>query len=150
MTHPAPIKPADALPVAPCPALPGAVQPQDPLAALARLRRPRLLIRAARFGIADYQRSRDLRRMLGRVPGPGPALLNELMDIEAAMDASRTAGDAAWRPAQHVDILVAVMAEARLMRCTGTDQENASGISALRLSTKSESASATAGSSGGA
>ncbi len=34
-----------------------------PLAVLSRLRRPKLLIRAARFGLADYNRERDLRRV---------------------------------------------------------------------------------------
>jgi len=31
---------------------------------LANLRRPRLLIRAARFGLEDYRRDRDLSRLL--------------------------------------------------------------------------------------
>ncbi len=34
---------------------------------LANLRRPRLLIRAARFGLQDYRRDRDLRRLLAEV-----------------------------------------------------------------------------------
>ena len=37
---------------------------------LADLRRPRLLIRAARFGVADYKRERDLRRLIKRPTAP--------------------------------------------------------------------------------
>jgi len=140
MTHAAAIDPATALPVAlPPPARSAPRDPDtgapDPLSRLAGLRRPRLLIRAARFGLDDYQRGRDLRRLLGRVPGPSTGLLAELLVVEAAQEAARTSGDAAWRPARHVETLVAVMAEARILRATGADQEKASGIEALRLAT---------------
>ena len=36
---------------------------------LANLRRPRLLIRAARFGLEDYRRDRDLSRLARRFHG---------------------------------------------------------------------------------
>ncbi|WP_240794004.1 DUF6477 family protein [Pseudorhodobacter turbinis] len=39
---------------------------------LANLRRPRLLIRAARHGIQDYRRDRDLRRLINAVSPPLP------------------------------------------------------------------------------
>ena len=38
----------------------------DPRTLLATLRRPRLLMRAARFGMTDYRRERDLRRYVDR------------------------------------------------------------------------------------
>ncbi len=35
---------------------------------LAELKRPRLLIRAARLGLAQYNRTRDLRRLMRNAP----------------------------------------------------------------------------------
>ena len=49
-------------------------------ALLSELRRPQMLIRAARYGISDYRRDRDLKRLLnGTPPSPTqsvPRLLN--------------------------------------------------------------------------
>ena len=92
---------------------------QDILTTLDRLRRPRLLIRAARFGELDYRREADLRRHLGygRLPRSGEALVR-LIEIEAEMNARRKVDDAGYSPARHVDILIAMMGEARLMRAT--------------------------------
>ncbi len=56
---------------------------QDLMSMLKTLRRPRLLIRAARFGAQDYNRERHLQRLLGygTLPRPGAALMR-LMDME--------------------------------------------------------------------
>jgi len=80
---------------------------------LASLRRPRLLIRAARFGLADYDRARSLRRLFpeGSVPAAADPL-PPLMEQEAACEARRRAGDAAYSVARHVEILVALISEA--------------------------------------
>lgn len=92
---------------------------QDILTALNSLRRPRLLIRAARLGELDYRRDADLRRHLGygRLPRSGEALVR-LMEMEATQNEQRKADDASYSPARHVDILIAMMGEARLMRAT--------------------------------
>lgn len=37
------------------------------------LRRPRLLIRAARFGLNDYNRNRDLKRVMRTSTAPSPS-----------------------------------------------------------------------------
>lgn len=88
----------------------------DFLSALSTLRRPRLLIRAARHGMLEYNRSRDLKRITrGDVLPPPDRALSRLMALEADQEASRTAGDAAYSPARHVDILSALMGEARLL-----------------------------------
>lgn len=79
------------------------------------LHRPRLLIRAARFGLSDFRRERDLRRILGDAAPPGMATLARLLDVEEAMEAERTTGAAAYRPARHVEALIALMAEARFV-----------------------------------
>lgn len=87
----------------------------DAPATLARLRRPALLIRAARAGLAEYDRARDLRRLLPRAgqPAPGRALA-ALVEAEALADADRRAGRAGYSVVRHVGLLVALLAEARI------------------------------------
>lgn len=91
------------------------------LADLMRLRRPRLLLRTARHGAQDFRRDSDLKRLLRlpATPPPGAETLRRLMEIEAAHEALRTrppqeAGDP-WRAAAHVEALIALIAEARLL-----------------------------------
>lgn len=88
----------------------------DILAQLTNLRRPHLLIRAARFGLVDYNRSRDLKRVMRTPHLPGPATaLARLIDEEARLEDTRRAGDAAYSVTRHVELLIALMAEARLL-----------------------------------
>ncbi|MGB5560035.1 MAG: DUF6477 family protein [Paracoccaceae bacterium] len=88
----------------------------DLMQLLSTLRRPRLLIRAARFGIADYNRERDLKRLIREPSAPTPArALTRLISEEAVLEETRTNGDASYSVARHVDILIALMAEARLL-----------------------------------
>ena len=83
-------------------------------ALLADLRRPQLLIRAARCGLADYRRDRDLRRILDSNPSPDRAV-RRLLTEEEALEATRCAGDAGYSVARHIDVLIALMAEVRLL-----------------------------------
>ncbi|WP_205749098.1 DUF6477 family protein [Frigidibacter oleivorans] len=87
----------------------------DAPVSLARLRRPALLIRAARAGLAEYDRARDLRRLLPRAgqPAPGRALA-ALVEAEALADADRREGRAGYSVIRHVGLLVALLAEARM------------------------------------
>lgn len=92
---------------------------RHPVSAIHSLRRPRLLVSAARFAQAEYRREMSLRLALrghhdGALPGPADALAL-LLEIEAGLEALRRSRDAAWRPARHVMVLGAVMAEARLV-----------------------------------
>ena len=86
---------------------------------IARLKRPPLLARAARFGVDDYRRSIHLRRILEteQLPKHGAALI-QLLEREAAMDTLRKERSVHYRPAHHVDVLIAILGEARLMRAT--------------------------------
>jgi hypothetical protein len=84
---------------------------------LANLRRPRLLVRAARHGIQDYRRERDLRRLIDAPSPPSPeTALARLFDAEERAEETRRAGDAGYSIARHVELLIAMMAEARLLR----------------------------------
>ena len=83
---------------------------------LSTLRRPRLLISAARFGLADYDRRRHLRHLLRAPSIPTPAeAIERLIDEEAGLEATRRAGDATYSAARHIDVLIALMGEARLL-----------------------------------
>lgn len=120
----------------------------DDLAAFEALIRPRMLVGAARHALPDWRRDRDLRRVLRRhsLPASGRALA-ELLVIEHEMETKRRDRDAAWSAAAHVEILAAMMDEARTARARDLpqqgaetpeaweDQAKASGMPALRRAT---------------
>lgn len=81
-------------------------------AILATLRRPRLLIRAARLGMEDYRRDRDLGRLTDCAT-PESAL-PRLLEQEDALERTRISGDAAYSVTRHVDVMIALMAEVRM------------------------------------
>lgn len=91
------------------------------LGTLAQIKRPRLLLRTARHGTAEYNRATDLRRVLRlpATPPPGVATVRALIDLEDMQEALRTRppheiGNP-WRPARHVEVLIALIAEAGLI-----------------------------------
>lgn len=91
------------------------------LDAMKQTHRPMMLLRTARIGMQDYDRVRDLKRVLRlpATPAPGPATLAALLDLEALHEDRRTRPPAEvgnpWRAARHVEILIALMAEAKLL-----------------------------------
>jgi hypothetical protein len=83
---------------------------------LANLRRPRLLIRAARFGLEDYRRDKDLRRLLPHLTPERPEqIMTRLVTEEEGLEASRKDGDISYSLARHVEVLIALMGEVRLL-----------------------------------
>ncbi|MFK7743974.1 MAG: DUF6477 family protein [Roseobacter sp.] len=94
---------------------------QDILSMLNALRRPRLLMRAARIGADDYRRSTHLARLLGYgvLPRHGAALM-KLMDIESDLNAQRVSGNTSYSLIRHVDVLIAIIGEARVLRAAQT------------------------------
>ncbi len=86
---------------------------------IATLKRPSLLARAARFGLDDYRRDAHLHRLLQceKLPKHAEAIMR-LLDIESAMDERRKSRSGTYSPALHVDVLIAITVEARLMRAT--------------------------------
>tara|TARA_R110002073_G_scaffold302592_1_gene470332 strand:- start:725 stop:1039 length:315 start_codon:yes stop_codon:yes gene_type:complete len=91
----------------------------DVLGMVGALERPKLLVNAARFGLDDYDRERHLRRVLrtDHLPRPAQALMM-LLDLESVMDGQRTAKQAEYGIARHLDLLIAIMGEARILRAT--------------------------------
>ena len=83
---------------------------------IARLQRPRLLIQAARLGLPDYRRDRDLRRLIGTQSAPPPPVsVARLLEAEDEIEDVRRTGATGYNAIRHVDLLIALMSEARLL-----------------------------------
>ena len=88
----------------------------DLLALVSNLRRPKLLIRAARAGAMGYNRNRDLKRVMRLAEPPSPErALNALIAAEAEIEEVRRKGQATSSFARHIEILIAMIGEARLL-----------------------------------
>ena len=88
----------------------------DLIARLNTLRRPRLLVRAAHIGLEDYNRDRELKRLLLQpAPATCASVFSQLMEREAVMDEARRTGGAAYSVSRHIEVLVALIVEARLL-----------------------------------
>lgn len=84
---------------------------------LSTLKRPGLLVRAARHGLAHYDRSRHLRRILHANDAPSPwEAAHQLFELEQFHESRRCDGDGAYSVQNHIEVLCALMAEARLMQ----------------------------------
>ena len=91
----------------------------DLLSFLTKLHRPRLLVRAARYGITDYKRDVHLTRILGTSRLPRSAVaLTDLINLEMDADELRRQKAATYSPARHVELLIAMMGEAQLLRAS--------------------------------
>jgi Family of unknown function (DUF6477) len=82
---------------------------------LAEMRRPALLMRAARHGLADYQRGRWLKRLAMTETTPERTVA-QLFTYEGQLEETRLSGDASYSIAQHIDVLIALLGEASLLR----------------------------------
>ncbi len=83
---------------------------------LAKLRRPKILVSAARHGLSDYNRKRDLVRLTGQSPRrPSTSIVESLISQEEEIEETRRSGDASYRVSHHIELLVALMAECRLI-----------------------------------
>lgn len=89
----------------------------DTQSRFAALRRPRLLVNAARLGLTGYRRDRDLRRLIDAILPPDAAV-PRLLGEEARLEEFRISGDATYSVARHIEVLSALMAEARLVTPT--------------------------------
>lgn len=88
----------------------------DHVQPLSTIRRPALLVRAARFALRGYCRQRDLDRLIpGAEPHPAGAVLPRILAAEAEVETARRAGAGHYDPARHIALLVAIMGEARLL-----------------------------------
>jgi hypothetical protein len=83
---------------------------------LRALHRPKILVRAARAGVREYQRDRDLKRVLrtGKVASAAQAI-RTLLAEEDRLEVCRTSGGANYSIQRHVAVLTAILAEARIL-----------------------------------
>jgi uncharacterized protein DUF6477 len=83
---------------------------------LKNLRRPKILIRAARLGMHDYRRDRDLKRIARTTTLPPPTrAVEKLIWAEHVLEKSRKDGEASYDAHRHIRVLTALLAEARLL-----------------------------------
>jgi hypothetical protein len=88
-------------------------------AQIAEIRRPKILIRAARAAVSEYQRDRDLKRLLRINKAARDNLaLGTLIDEERRLESKRTSGEATYSIQRHVAILTALIAETRCRTAT--------------------------------
>lgn len=79
--------------------------------------RPRILLRAAKIRLRQYDREMELTKILScrDVPKPGCAI-SQLSEIETGLETARKNGDAAYRPHRHILVLSAFLNELSLCR----------------------------------
>ena len=88
----------------------------DPLSDLKTLQRPRLLVRAAHLGLDEYRRDRTLSRLLPDGTADGAqGTFEALQESEARVEVERRNGGATYSPARHIELLAALIFEARLL-----------------------------------
>ncbi len=89
----------------------------DSLSRFNSLRRPGLLIRAARLGVSDYRRERDLRRLVKSpsLPGPREAMVR-LLEEESLLNETRTDDQGHYNVTRHVEVMIALVGEAMLIK----------------------------------
>ncbi len=83
---------------------------------LQSLKRPKILVRAARLGLAEYNRDRELRRITKTTQNTNPqAVFARLLAHEHHLEDARCNGDASYSIQHHIQVLTAVLAEAKLI-----------------------------------
>lgn len=90
---------------------------RDLMGMIAALKRPGLLVRTAKIGADDYRREVHLRRILKSEPPArtGEAILR-ILEIESEINERRVANHAEYSVAEHVEVLIALLGEARVHR----------------------------------
>lgn len=93
---------------------------------LANLRRPSLMIRAARAGAILFDRHRDLARLgLSTYLSDPSECISVLMREEAELETARKLRSPSYELTRHIQVLIALIAEARFL-CR-TDEQKAEG-----------------------
>ena len=78
------------------------------------LRRPRLLLNAAKIGLRDYNQEKALKRISSTQSGSSPkATVCALINAEDTMEQARQSGDASYVPSKHVEVFIALLGEMR-------------------------------------
>ena len=75
--------------------------------------RPKMLIRTARIGARSYRRERDLTAAIPSRPKSTSMILSLLRTAEQDCETQRRNRSPAYKPAHHVQVLAALIAETR-------------------------------------
>ncbi|MCP5085489.1 MAG: hypothetical protein GY952_01600 [Rhodobacteraceae bacterium] len=79
---------------------------------LSKLRRPKILLRAARYGVPVYNRETDLQRITRlNSTASDTALIDTLVQQESSFEQARKTRDTAYNVGKHIRILTALLAE---------------------------------------
>ncbi|SFA77504.1 hypothetical protein SAMN05421688_0783 [Poseidonocella pacifica] len=90
---------------------------QDIQTRIAQLRRPKLLIEAARAGAGKYRREHHFLRLVkATLPARHGAAIMKILEEEARLDSLRREADASYSVQRHVGVLIALMGEFRLFK----------------------------------
>lgn len=74
------------------------------------------MIDAAKYGMSDYNRERVLKRLMRGAALPSPRkAVSTLLTTEETLETARKSGDASYNVSRHVEVLIALLAEARQM-----------------------------------
>jgi hypothetical protein len=85
-------------------------------AALETIHRPKTLMRAAKSALGEYDRTKGLQRLLGKSETICPEeALRELLPLEQDCETRRQTGRVAYSVARHLEVMVAIIAEASLL-----------------------------------
>lgn len=80
------------------------------------IKRPRILIRAAKIGLEWYRRDRDLRKVIHSMTTPTPErAVERLVAAERELEEIRATGQAHYDVHRHIAVLTALLGEARLL-----------------------------------
>ena len=108
----------------------------DPRAGQPLLRRPRLLVQAARAGLSGWKRDRDLRRVLKCETLPRPeAALARLHAEEARHNLARHENRAEYDLHRHIMLLIAILAETAEIAPRAVLPEGVAAVIPLRAQT---------------
>lgn len=91
----------------------------DVLSKINQLKRPPILVRAAKEGALRYNRIRHLKRLTREdVPLKNPQVLEQLLDMEGICNDQRQTENAQYSVVRHVELLIALIGEAQIYRAS--------------------------------
>jgi hypothetical protein len=90
---------------------------RDLIGMISALKRPGILVRTAKIGADEYRRDVHLRRILkSEAPAKTGEAILRILEIESEINERRIANHAEYSVAEHVDVLIALLGEARIHR----------------------------------
>lgn len=87
-----------------------------PKDALCNVKRPKILLQAAKIGLTTYSRNRDLKRLFKVQEIPQPKqIIKRLLKNEMTLEEARRTGNAAYDMKKHIQVMTALLQEIYLL-----------------------------------